>query len=61
MSKMLAVTKKILAKGEKNKLEALKEHLLAACACMKGAKEEAKELVQLSMKALSKAGSSKAK
>ena len=49
MSKMLAVTKKILEKGEKNKLGALKEHLLRACACMKDAKEEAKELVQLSI------------
>ena len=61
LGKMLAATKKILEKGESNKLDAVKEHLLAACACMKEAKEEAKELVQLGMKALSKAGSAKDK
>ena len=61
LGKKLALTKKILEKGGKNKLEVVKQHLLEACACMKEAKEEAKELVQLSMEALSKAGSSRAK
>lgn len=42
-------------------MEVLKEHILEACACMKDAKEEAKELVQISFKAVSKAASSKAK
>ena len=54
-------TKKLLEKGLKNKVEVLKEHILEACACMKDAKEEAKELVQISFKAVSKAASSKAK
>ena len=52
---MVQATKKILEKGGKNTLAGLKKHLLDAVACMKDAKDEAKELVQLSMKALSKA------
>lgn len=58
---MLQTTKKYLEKGEKNKVENLKAHLLEAVSCMKEAKEEAKELVQIGMKALSKASSSKGK
>ena len=61
LHEMVKKTKKLLEKGEKNKVEVLKEHILEACACMKDAKEEAKELVQISFKAVSKAGSSKAK
>ena len=56
---MLKSTKKLLEKGNKNKVEKLKEHLVDAVSCMKDAKEEAKELVQIGMKALSKASSSK--
>ena len=61
LHEMAKKTKKLLEKGEKNKVEVLKEHILEACACMKDAKEEAKELVQISFKAVSKAASSKAK
>lgn len=61
LHEMVKKTKKLLEKGEKNKVEVLKEHILEACACMKDAKEEAKELVQISFKAVSKAASSKAK
>ena len=46
-------------KKEKNKVEKLTAHLVDAGSCMKDAKEEAKELVQISMKALSRACSSK--
>ena len=60
-NEMVKKTKKLLEKGEKNKVEVLKEHILEACACMKEAKEEAKELVQISFKAASKAASSKGK
>ena len=42
-------------------MENLKAHLLEAVSRMKEAKEEAKELVQIGMKALSKASSSKGK
>jgi hypothetical protein len=56
---MLKDTKKILEKGDKNKVEKLTAHLVDAVSCMKDAKEEAKELVQISMKALSRASSSK--
>lgn len=58
---MLKSNKKFLEKGNKNKVEQLKEHLVDAVSCMKDAKEEAKELVQIGMKALSKASSSKGK
>ena len=61
LHEMVKKTKKLLEKGEKNKVEVLKEHILEACACMKEAKEEAKELVQISFKAASKAASSKGK
>ena len=47
LESMLKKTKLLLEKGERNKLEALKHHLLEACACTKEAKEEAKELVQI--------------
>ena len=59
LSKMLQSTKKVLEKGEKNKLEAVNLHLKEGVALLKDAKGEAKELVQLSFKAASKASSSK--
>lgn len=59
LSKMLQSTKKVLEKGEKNKLEAVNLHLKEGVALLKDAKDEAKELVQLSFKAASKASSSK--
>ena len=46
--------KKLLGKGDKNKLEVVKEALKEAVASLAEAKEEAKELVQISMKANSK-------
>ena len=55
LAKMLEATKKLLEKGEKNTLEKVKAHLVEAVACMKEAKDEAKELVQIGNKALSKA------
>ena len=58
LSKMLQSTKKVLEKGEKNKLEAVNLHLKEGVALLKDAKDEAKELVQLSFKAASKASSS---
>ena len=61
LHEMVKKTKKLLEKGEKNKVDTLKDHILEACACMKDAKEEAKELVQISFKTESKAASSKAK
>ena len=61
LQEMVKKTKKLLEKGEKNRVEVLKEHILEACACMKEAKEEAKELVQISFKAASKAASSSSK
>ena len=59
LTEALKTTKQLLEKGDKNKLEKVKSHLVEACAPMKRAKEEAKELVQIGMKALSKAASSK--
>lgn len=59
LSKKLQVTKNILEKGQKNKLEAVKVHLTATCSLLKEAKDEAKELIQLGQKADSKASSSK--
>ena len=56
-AKMLKSTKSLLEKGEKAKPEALKKHLLVVVACIKDAKDEAKELVQFSHKANSKASS----
>ena len=44
-----------LAKGEKNKLQKIKEVVLEAGEVLKEAKEESKELVQISMKTQSKA------
>ena len=61
LQEMVKKTKKLLEKGEKNQVEVLKEHILEACACMKEAKEEAKELMQISFKAASKAASSSSK
>ena len=61
LTEVLKKTKQLLEKGDKNKLEKVKSHLVEACASMKHAKEEAKELVQIGMKALSKAASSKPK
>ena len=61
LTEVLKKTKQLLEKGDKHKLEKVKSHLVEACASMKHAKEEAKELVQIGMKALSKAASSKPK
>ena len=59
MQKLLESTlekvKQHLVKGEKNKLQVLKELLAEAVKVVKDAKEEAKELVQISMKTQSKA------
>ena len=57
LAKMLKSTKSLLEKGKKAKPQVLKKHLLVVVACIKDAKDEAKELVQFSHKANSKAGS----
>ena len=54
-------TKTLLEKGENANVEVLKKHLLEVVACIKDAKEEAKELVQLSHKTSSKASKSSKK
>eukprot|EP00435_Cladocopium_sp_Y103_P060615 s534_g22.t1 len=51
----LKTVKNHLAKGEDNKLDRLKQVLLGAVKALKDAKDEAKELVQISMKTQSKA------
>ena len=51
----LGKVKKLLAKGDKNKLDGVKEDLKEAVATMQEAKDEAKELVQISLKTQSKA------
>ena len=61
LAKMLKSTKSLLEKGEKAKPEVLKKHSLVVVACIKDAKDEAKELVQFSHKANSKASPAKSK
>ena len=51
----LGKVKRLLAKGGKNKLDGVKEALKEAVATMQEAKDEAKELVQISLKTQSKA------
>ena len=51
----LKTVKNHLAKGEDNKLDRLKQVVLDAVKALKDAKEEAKELVQISMRTHSKA------
>ena len=59
MQKLLGDTlekvKQHLVKGEKNKLQVLKNILTEAVKVVKDAKDEAKELVQITMKTQSKA------
>ena len=59
MEDALAQLKKSFAKGDKCKLETLKKEIILCAAAVKDAKEEAKELVQISQKALSKATTKK--
>ena len=59
LEKALQSVKQHLAKGEKSKLKALKDVLLEGAEVLKEAKEESKELVQITMKTQSKAGSKK--
>ena len=51
----LGKVKKLLAKGDKNNLDGIKEALKDAVATLQEAKDEAKELVQISLKTQSKA------
>ena len=55
LTKALQKVKKVLNKGEKNTLDEMKTCMLEVAAVVKTAKEEAKEVVQLGQKALSKA------
>ena len=61
LAKKVKSTKTLLEKGENANVEVLKKHLLEVVACIKDAKEEAKELVQLSHKTSSKASKSSKK